>query len=148
MSGILLLIYCILCGFCVGLFLQRREKDCMTFVEDLLRYIDLLRVNIDTERKSLAVFDSEFISRCGKQFSDYHRSGTGGAPSKRTGKLADCFFDGVVACNNSQQLAKHLDYYKAVVAAQLAEMSCGGKRKGLYVKLGLLLGAMVGLLFL
>lgn len=129
----------------MGLFLQRREKDCVTFVEDLLRYIDLLRVNIDTERKSLAVFDSEFISRCGKQFSDY-RSGTGGAPSKRT--LADDFFDGVVACNNSQQLAKHLDYYKAVVAAQLAEMSCGGKRKGLYVKLGLLLGAMVGLLFL
>lgn len=147
MSGILLLICCILCGFCVGLFLQRREKDCMTFVEDLLRYIDLLRVNIDTERKSLAVFDGEFISRCGKQFSDY-RSGTGGAPSKRTGKLADEFFDGVVACNNSQQLAKHLDYYKAVVAAQLAEMSYGGKRKGLYVKLGLLLGAMVGLLFL
>lgn len=132
----------------MGLFLQRREKDCVTFVEDLLRYIDLLRVNIDTERKSLAAFDSEFISRCGKQFSDY-RSGTGGgAPNKRTGKLADEFFDGVVACNNSQQLAKHLDYYKAVVAAQLAEMSCGGKRKGLYVKLGLLLGAMVGLLFL
>lgn len=148
MSGILLLICCILCGFCVGLFLQRRERDCVTFVEDLLRYIDLLRVNIDTERKSLAAFDSEFISRCGKQFSDY-RSGTGGgAPNKRTGKLADDFFDGVVACNNSQQLAKHLDYYKAVVAAQLAEMSCGGKRKGLYVKLGLLLGAMVGLLFL
>lgn len=132
----------------MGLFLQRRERDCVTFVEDLLRYIDLLRVNIDTERKSLAAFDSEFISRCGKQFSDY-RSGTGGgAPNKRTGKLADDFFDGVVACNNSQQLAKHLDYYKAVVAAQLAEMSCGGKRKGLYVKLGLLLGAMVGLLFL
>lgn len=147
MSGILLLICCILCGFCVGLFLQRRERDNVTFVEDLLRYIDLLRVNIDTERKSLAAFDSEFVARCGKQFSDY-RSGTGGAPGKRTGKLADDFFDGVVACNNSQQLAKHLDYYKAVVAAQLAEMSCGGKRKGLYVKLGLLLGAMVGLLFL
>ena len=147
MSGILLLICCILCGFCVGLFLQRRERDNVTFVEDLLRYIDLLRVNIDTERKSLAAFDSEFVARCGKQFSDY-RSGTGGAPCKRTGKLADDFFDGVVACNNSQQLAKHLDYYKAVVAAQLAEMTCGGKRKDLYVKLGLLLGAMVGLLFL
>lgn len=147
MSGILLLICCILCGFCVGLFLQRRERDCVAFVEDLLRYIDLLRVNIDTERKSIAAFDSEFVTRCGKPFADY-RTGTGGAPSKSTGKLADDFFDGVVACNNSQQLAKHLDYYKAVVAAQLAEMSDGGKRKGLYVKLGLLLGAMVGLLFL
>lgn len=147
MSGILLLICCILCGFCVGLFLQRRERDCVAFVEDLLRYIDLLRVNIDTERKSLAAFDSEFVTRCGKPFAGY-RTGTGGAPSKRTGKLADDFFDGAVACNNSQQLAKHLDYYKAVVTAQLAEMSGGGKRKGLYVKLGLLLGAMVGLLFL
>lgn len=148
MSGILVLICCILVGFCVGLFLQRRKTDNLSFVEDLLKYIELFRVNVTTGRKTIQGFDEEFAATCGRAFADYKNNLSSGL-DKDVKTLADEFFVGAEQANNSQQLLKHLDYFQTKVGSKYAEFSKNAdKQKGLYVKLGLLTGAMVGLLFL
>lgn len=148
MSGILVLICCVLVGFCVGLFLQRRKTDNLSFVEDLLKYIELFRVNVTTGQKTIEDFDKEFLSACGKAFADY-KNGLSVGLDKSVKALADEFFVGAEQANNSQQLLKHLDYFCAKAQSKYAEVSKNAdKQKGLYVKLGLLTGAMVGLLFL
>ena len=148
MSDILLLICCILSGFCVGLFLQRRKTEQVLFLRDLTNYLSLLRANVSSKRIPLPGFNEQFSAQCSKGFAEY-LSGSKTLPfPKNDATQINAFFDGL-SCTNSDELLKHIDYYEKIFARlSSVYFDQADKQKGRYVKLGVLLGAMVGVLFL
>lgn len=147
MTGILVLICCILCGFCVGLFLQRRQTEQVAFLTDLTNYLSLLRVNVDGKRLPLPQFDSQFCQRAGESFKQYLCGNKSVPLSATDGKIVASFFDGL-KCNTGAELVRHIEYYQQVFAQVSARyLQNAEKQRGMYIKLGVLLGAMIGVLF-
>lgn len=148
MSGILLLICCILSGFFVGLFLQRRKAEQVAYLKDLTNYLSLFRANVNSKRIPLPRFNQDFAKRCSSTFAESLQGDISLPFPKNDAQQIIAFFDGLT-CANSIELGKHLDYYEKVFA-QMANgyFTQADKQKGMYVKLGILTGAMVGVLFL
>ncbi len=149
MTDILLLICCIFVGLLLGLFLQRRERERSEFVKDLSNYVDLLRLNLDTKRRPIKEINKEFGEKCGKAFRAYLTDPTANIPTDKQLRADVVAFTQGLSCGSSAELAKHLDYYGKMFAELADKAEKEGKSKsGLFVKLGLLLGAMVGILFM
>lgn len=147
MTSIVIFSCCTLGGFCVGLFVDKRLKEQCVFVADLHRYALQLNANVLSLRQRLDQFDRTFASQCSASFSSFLLTQTHLPLNKSDGAVVREFFDGL-ACNSCQQLSEHLRFYLQLFAdmsARYAEQS--KKQKGLYAKLGILVGAMTGLLF-
>ena len=150
MTDILLLICSIFVGLLLGLFLQRREKEANEFVKDLSSYVQILRLNLDTKRRPIKEINKEFMDSCGKGFKLFLQApySTKIPVDKQLRTDVIMFVDGL-RCDSSAELVKHLDYYGTLFSLRSDKVDNEAKKKsGLFVKLGLLLGAMVGILLM
>ena len=149
MLDIIILIACTLCGFALGKYLERRIKRKGEFYSDLNRYTALLKVNIEGRQVELSTFNSEFASNCSLTFREYlqNRKLKCSLSSVQKNDVKN-FFDNL-DCASSQELTKHIDYYSTLFAAEGKQVSEKEVAKSsIYVKLGILLGVMVGIVLM
>ena len=149
MIDIIILIACTLCGFACGKYLEKRIKRKGEFYSDLTRYVMLLKINVEGRKLELARFNEEFVEQCGTIFAEYLRDG-----KIRCGLSAmeknnvEKFFDNL-SCASSEELGKHIEYYTALLNSDAKRVTEGEVAKAsVYVKLGVLLGMMVGIVLM
>ena len=147
MIDIILLLCTTLAGFFVGLYLQKRVARTGEMWNDLSRYIASLKLNVAGRQRELADFNAEFVSTCGATFRDCLVAKKYPKLSAQQKKRIEDFFANL-DCAGSEQLLQNLDFYAKQFEADIKDSADAVKKSSIYVKLGLLLGAMLGILFL
>lgn len=148
MTNIIILFASISCGFCIGRHLEKREKAKGLFFEHLIKYVSLLKTNIKSRRVELSKFNCEFSLSCSEHFGDYILLAK--IPTfigKNQQQLLLDFSQSLVA-NNSQELINNLDYYEQLVIAENNSISNSYRNRSVFSKLGVLVGVIVGILFM
>lgn len=149
MTNIILLIACSLCGYACGKYLENRIKRKGEFLSDLNRYVTLLKVNVEGKQLELSEFNAQFGSSCSEIFKEYLLDGKLKCTlSKLQRESVEMFFSNL-SRSSSQELTKHLEYYGAVFESmdkQFTQKEIAGA--SMYVKLGILLGVMIGIVLM
>lgn len=149
MIDIIIVIGCILGGFVIGKFFERRISEKGAFYKDLTRYLSLLKDNVNGKQLELSGFNEEFSKNCGRSFADFI------ATKQLKLKIAkpqkdniSSFFDHL-DCVSSQALVEHINYYGKILADDAEDVFRNEVAKSsIYGKLGMLLGAMLGILLI
>ena len=146
MLDIIILIACALCGFACGKYLEKRIKRKGQFYSDLIRYVTLLKVNVEGKQVELSEFNEEFCTFCSEPFREYVEEGKviRSLSSLQKGNV-NGFFDNI-GCVSSEELIRHIDYYKTVFESDAKKISEEVGKASIYTKLGILLGVMVGII--
>lgn len=149
MTDIIIIICCILCGFAAGKYIENRIRSKGKFYQDLTRYISLLKDNINGRQLELEKFNDSFVETCNKPFGDYlinRKDKVKLSKSQRDNIKA--FFDNL-NCASSQALIEHLEYYGKILSDEAKSVWDNEVvRSSIYAKLGMLLGAMLGILLI
>ena len=148
MLDIIILILCTLCGFACGKFLEKRIKRKGEFYTDLLRYVTLFKLNVEGKLIELATFNEQFCQNCSASFAQYIQEGKikCAFTSLQKGNITSFFNN--TGCVSSEELIRHIDYYKAVFETDAKQISEQVAKSSIYTKLGILLGVMVGIVLM
>ena len=148
MIDIVILIACALCGYALGKYLEKRVKRKGNFYGDLTRYIALLKVNIERRQLELGKFNEEFGTNCSAVFRDYLQSSKFKVSLTTAQKENVAAFFNNLGCVSSQELIKHIEYYDHIFATDNRQIEVEVSKASIYVKLGILLGVMVGIVLM
>lgn len=148
MLNIIILIACAMCGFACGKYLEKRAKRKGEFYTDLQRYISMLKVNVEGKQVELDMFNEDFCQNCSEVFRRFlcERKYKCTLSSLQKSNITG-FFDNI-GCVSSQELLKHIDYYKVVFESDAKSISEEVAKASIYSKLGILLGVMVGIVLM
>ena len=148
MLDIVIIIACSLCGFAVGKYLEKRIRNKNSFFVDLNKYIASFRINVDGRQLERDLFNAEFSESCGDGFREYLKGGKLkcklSAPEQK--EIKD-FFENLGEVS-SVELKKNLDYYSYVFSEKSKLIAEQSNKASVYVKLGILLGVMAGILLI
>ena len=148
MLNIIILIACALCGFACGKYLEKRTRRKGEFFSDLQRYLSLLKVNVEGKQVELDLFNEEFCQSSSETFCQFVNGGKIKCSLSSLQKNnVNSFFDNI-GCVTSQELIRHIDYYKAVFESDAKKISEEVSKASIYPKLGILLGVMVGIVLM
>ena len=147
MLDIIIIVCCILGGFALGKYIENRISAKGKFFQDVTRYAAMLKENVNGRQWELSKFNHEFCKTCSKPFAEYI---TVGQVKLRLSKLQkdnlSAFFDNL-DCASLQALVQHLDYHGKLLAEMSKNVMDNEVAKAsIYSKLGMLLGAMLGIL--
>ncbi len=148
MTNIIILFCTILAGFLIGKHFEKREAKKGLFFCDLKKYVALLKTNVSGRRLELSVFNDEFAKSSSLVFAVYLTDKQ--LPSclnKNQKQLVQSFFDSLSAVTSSQLIA-NLDYYEQLISAEFSSISAKVNNRQICVKLGVLIGVMVGILLM
>lgn len=148
MIDIVILIVCATCGFVCGKYLEKRIKYKGNFYLDLNRYVTLLKVNIEGRQIELSKFNEEFCENCSPVFREYIQNDKIRCGLSSVQKSNVYAFFGNLSCVSSQELTKHIDYYSYIFATENKQIESEVAKASIYVKLGILLGVMVGIVLI
>ena len=148
MLDIIILIACALCGFACGKYLEKRIRCKGGFYSDLQRYVTLLKLNVEGKQVELSDFDDEFCKSCSEVFCQYLQNNKFKCALSASQKSNVNEFFANIGCVSSEELIKHIDYYKAVFDADAKKVSEEVTKASIYTKLGILLGVMVGIVLM
>ena len=148
MLNIIILIACAMCGFACGKYLEKRAKRKGEFYTDLQRYISMLKVNVEGKQVELDTFNEDFCQNSSEVFRRFlcERKYKCTLSSLQKSNITG-FFDNI-GCVSSQELLKHIDYYKVVFESDAKSISDEVVKASIYSKLGILLGVMVGIVLM
>ena len=148
MINIIILIACTLCGFALGKYIERRVKHKGEFYNDLVRYLTLLKINVEGRKLELPDFNADFAKQCSSNFAEFMRTGKLKCSLNSLQKSnLNKFFDNL-SCASSSELYKHIEYCVGVIGNDAKQIENEVAKASVYVKLGLLLGLMVGIVFM
>ena len=148
MTNIIILITCALCGFACGKYLEKRTRRKGEFYSDLRRYVDLLKVNVEGKQVELSAFNDEFCQNCSEVFCHFiQENKIKCALSKQQKSNVTSFFNNIGGIS-SQELIKHIDYYKVVLDDDAKKISDDVSKASIYAKLGIFLGVMIGIVLM
>lgn len=149
MTNIILLIACILCGYACGKYVEKRVKRKGEFFADLYRYAASLKANVDGRRVELDKFNDEFTSGCSSVFRSYLVEGKIKCSLSAVQKSNITNFFRNLSCASSKELTEHLEYFSTQFESESKVIFENEVSKAsVYVKLGILLGAMIGIVFM
>ncbi len=131
----------------MGKYFQKRVKNRSDLYADVSRYIAELKLNVTGKQTEISKFNEEFLQRCSKAFSEFFSEQKSFALSTAGKKQLQKFFADL-DCISGEQLLQHLNFYEKQFEVQVKDSVDELKKSSMYVKLGLLLGAMIGILFL
>lgn len=149
MTDIIIVICCILGGFAVGKFIENQFRSKGRFYQDLTRYLSLLKDNIRGRQLELDKFNAAFASTCSRPFCDYLTSGKFHLKLNKSQRdHVEAFFNNL-NCTSSQALIEHIEYYGKILSDE-AKFVWDNEvvKSSIYTKLGMLLGAMLGILLI
>ena len=147
MTHIIILLCCILCGFLVGRFLQKQVIVRNQMYLDLQKYFSALKLNVGGRQLELNKFNSDFSATCSGAFCAVLQHNKYPHMKAHKRKTVQDFFANL-NCASSSQLLQHLEFYEAQIRPDAEQSTEDAKKSSVYVKIGILLGAMVGILFL
>lgn len=147
MTGIIIFICTTLCGFLCGKFIQKGVLQRQQLFSDVVRYVALLKINVQGKQKELRQFNAEFAQNCSQVFADYLSESKLPRMNALQKKLVADFF-GNLDCISGNELLQHMEMFETQFADCLKDCDAEAKKSSVYVKTGLLLGAMAGILFL
>lgn len=147
MLDIIIIICCVLGGFALGKCFEKGINEKGRFYQDATRYAASLKENVVGRQLEIARFNNDFGKTCGKAFAEYLADGK---VKVRLTKLQkdnlSAFFDNL-DCASSQELVQHLDYHGKLLTDETKNVLDKEVAKAaIYSKLGMLLGAMLGIL--
>jgi len=147
MIDIIIIICCVLGGFALGKYVENRIGEKGKFYQDLTRYTVALKDNVSGRQLELSKFNDEFCASCSKVFAEFLSTGKIKLRlSKSEKKNIDAFFDNL-NCASSQALVQHIDYQGKILTENADDVINKQVAKAsIYSKLGMLLGAMLGIL--
>lgn len=147
MLDIIIIICCVVGGFAIGKYIENRINEKGKFFQDAARYTATLKENVSGRQLELAKFNAEFCKNSSKSFGEYLASGKiKHRLSKSQKDSLTAFFDNL-NCASSQELIQHLDYYGRLIGDEAKNIQDKEVAKSsIYSKLGMLLGAMLGIL--
>ena len=148
MIDIVILIACAMCGYACGKYLEKRVKLKGEFYSDLNRYLSLFKVNIEGRQIELAKFNEVFCVNSSSVFREYLQNSKIKCSVTSVQKENINAFFGNLNCVSSQELAKHIEYYSYVFATDIKQIESEVSKSSIYVKLGILLGVMVGIVLM
>ena len=148
MIDIVILIACATCGYACGKFLEKRVKRKGEFYSDLNRYLSLFKLNIEGRQIELSKFNEEFCANSSSVFREYiQNSKIKCSVTSVQKENINAFFNNL-NCVSSRELAKHIEYYSNVFATDNKQIESEVSKSSIYVKLGILLGVMVGIVLM
>ena len=149
MTDIILLICCILAGYALGKFFERKASEKGRFYRDLTSYITLLKDNVNGRQLELKNFNDEFTQNCGGAFANYLLNNRIKVRMTKSQKNNLTQFYDNLDCVSSKALVEHLDYYGRILSDDAQDVMKNEVAKAsVYAKLGMLLGAMLGILLI
>ncbi len=148
MTDIVVLIACAACGFCLGMYAEKRIRRKNAFYADLVKYIELFALNIDGRQLEVDKFNADFAKNCSANFAQYLAGDTKklGLSAKERQGLEEFFAD--IGRADTQQLKKFLEHYRAIFEQQRKIVEQRSQKASVYAKLGFLLGLMLGILLI
>lgn len=147
MLDIIIIICCVLGGFALGKFLENKVGEKGKFYKDLTRYVAALKENVSGRQLEIAKFNDEFAKSCSKPFANYLQTSKLNLTLKKSQKENITFFFDNLDCASSQALIQHLDYQGKILIDDGKEvLDKEVVKASIYSKLGMLLGAMLGIL--
>lgn len=147
MLDIIIIICCIMAGFAIGKFLERKVNEKGKFYQDLIVYIALLKDNISSKQLELGKFNQEYTLKCSKTFADFI---TNKELKIRLSKMQrdniNALFDNL-DCVSTRALEEHLEFNGSILGNDCNNvMQNEVAKSAMFSKLGMLLGAMLGIL--
>lgn len=147
MLDIIIIICCTLGGFAIGKYVENRINAKGKFFQDATRYAEALKENVNGRQLELTKFNAEFCKNSGKAFSEYISGGKLRVRLSKSQKESVAALFGSLDCASSRELIQHLDYYGRLIADESKNIQDKEVAKSsIYSKLGMLLGAMLGIL--
>lgn len=137
-----------MCGFACGKYLEKRIKRKGDFFSDLSRYLTLLKVNIEGRQVELEEFNREFCTNSSSVFREYIQNGKVKCALSSAQKDSISAFFSHLDCVSTQELVKHIEYYSYVFSTENKLVEAEVTKASIYVKLGILLGVMVGIVLM
>ena len=114
---------------------------------DLMKYIAALKINVDGRKLELQKFNADFTKTCSSVFASALQGGKLPYVKKDKRKNIEDFFSSL-NCVSGSELVTNLTFYETQLKPDADDAMTAAKKSSVYVKLGLLIGAMVGILFL
>lgn len=147
MIRIIAFVCCVVGGFAFGLHLKKRAVQKNNLYADLVRYCVALQLNVCGKQLELGTFNADFCQSCSAPFCEALQQKTYCYCSALQKKGLSDFFANL-DCVGGGALLEHLKFFQKQFETDLSEASASAKKASIYVKLGLLLGVMAGILFL
>lgn len=148
MIDIIIVVCCILGGFAIGKFFENRASSKSKFYMDLVRYMSALNENIVGRQLEIAQFDQQFALNCSKEFGEYLINGQLKLNiAKPQRDNIETFFENL-SCSGSKSLSNHIAFYSKIFVNDANEIQSELSKAAIYGKLGMLLGAMIGILLI
>ena len=148
MTSIIILFCSILCGFLIGKHFQKRQMFRNQFFADLTKYILLLKANVATSRIEVPTFNKEFSKSSSAVFANFLSNNNDLSYLSKQQKALVVSFVESLKTTTSAQLINNLDYYYQLVNAEYSLITNSARNSFACVKLGLLMGVMVGILLM
>lgn len=135
-------------GYAIGKYFQRRAYDKGKFYQDLTAYLTLMKDNVTGRQLEMMAFNHEFAKSSCQSFADYIVNGELKIGLSKAQKENLIAFFGNLDCVSSQVLVDHINYHGKILTddAQTV-LQKEVVRSSIYSKIGMLLGAMLGILF-
>ena len=148
MTSIIILFCSILCGFLIGKHFQKRQMFRNQFFADLTKYILLLKANVATSRIEVPTFNKEFSKSSSAVFANFLSNNNDLSYLSKQQKALVVSFVESLKTTTSAQLINNLDYYYQLVNAEYSLITNSARNSFVCVKLGILVGVMVGILLM
>lgn len=144
----IIIICCVLAGFAIGKYIEKRVAEKGKFYQDLTMYVTLLKDNVTGRQLELATFNAEFAKNSGNAFASFILNRELKIHLSKIQKdNLYAFFDNL-DCVSSQALVEHINYHGKILENESQKIFQNEVAKSsIYSKLGMLFGAMLGILF-
>lgn len=149
MTDILVLFFSIGSGFCVGKYLRDRLWDKNQFYLEVIKYTKLLIANIQSKQIELDIFNKSFCSSCNSTFCNFILSGVVPSYFNKSDSAFFTRYYGSLKDSASNKLLPTLQFDLQQLDALYHTFSIDKlKYSKIFVQLGLLCGAIIGILLL
>ena len=148
MTSIIILFCSILCGFLIGKHFHKRQMFRNQFFADLTKYILLLKANVATSRIEVPTFNKEFSKSSSAVFANFLSNNNDLSYLSKQQKALVVSFVESLKTTTSAQLINNLDYYYQLINAEYSLITNSARNSFACVKLGILMGVMVGILLM
>ena len=118
------------------------------FFADLTKYILLLKANVATSRIEVPTFNKEFSKSSSAVFANFLSNNNDLSYLSKQQKALVVSFVESLKTTTSAQLINNLDYYYQLVNAEYSLITNSARNSFACVKLGILVGVMVGILLM
>jgi hypothetical protein len=118
------------------------------FFADLTKYILLLKANVATSRIEVPTFNKEFSKSSSAVFANFLSNNNDLSYLSKQQKALVVSFVESLKTTTSAQLMNNLDYYYQLVNAEYSLITNSARNSFACVKLGILMGVMVGILLM